>query len=172
MCLYIWPLVFLDRLVCFLSCVQNIFLLSHPNTHTHWSTREHQTLSLTFLFLAGSGGRERGVTGSLTNQALPAVIGVQEVVEAAGYNWTAARNLCGWLSKPSLPFSPAISITPLVQVSSLLGHWHSNLNFSPKSVLLCVCVVPVYVCMLVVAVGRGVMRTQSSSGPWRHRENG
>lgn len=59
----------------------------------------------------GVGG---GVTASLTSQALLTIIGVQELVEAAGYNWTAARNLCGSLSETLSPFPPAISITPLV----------------------------------------------------------
>ncbi|MEQ2195960.1 hypothetical protein XENOCAPTIV_021114, partial [Xenoophorus captivus] len=70
---------------------------------------------------AVGGGREKGVTGSLTSQALPAIIGAQEVAEAAGYNWTVARNLCGWLSKPCSPFPPAISITPLVRGFTPMG---------------------------------------------------
>ncbi len=78
--------------------------LSDTHTHTLWGCRGHHTLSLTLLFLAGSCGREERVTGSVTSRALLAVIGVQEAVEAAGYNWTAARNLCGWLSKPRSPF--------------------------------------------------------------------
>lgn len=60
-----------------------------------------------------------------------------------------------------LPFSPAISITPSVQGSSPPGHWHSNLNFSPKK---CVGVFVLLVCV------NGFNETPSSPGPqWLHR---
>lgn len=58
-------------------------------------------------------GRVRGRGDrSLTNGALLAVIGVQEVVEAAGCNWIAARNVCGWLSEPLSAFHRPSQLLP------------------------------------------------------------
>lgn len=93
--------------------------LSH--SHTYTDTLRHQrtshivfdfAISCRQLWEGGREGGERGVTGSLTSRALQTIIGVQEVVEAAGYNWTAARNLCGWLSKPRSPFHRPSQLLP------------------------------------------------------------
>lgn len=103
-------------------CAQNIIPLlptpSHPCTHSH-TLRHQRTSHIVFdfaisclqLLMGGRGDR------SLTSRALLDVIGVQEGVEAAGYNWKATRTV--WMVfKASLHFSPAISITPLVHCSS------------------------------------------------------
>lgn len=52
------------------------------------------------------------MTGSLTSQALLAIIGVQEVAVAAAYNWTGARNLCGRLSESCSPFQRPSKLFP------------------------------------------------------------
>ena len=143
-------------------CIPYTYTHTHTHTHTHKhtpipthsGTRGHYTLSLTLLFLAGSCGREGrkdgGVTGSLTSRALPAVIGVQELVEAAGYNWMAARTLCGWLSKPRSPlftdhlnYSPGTRLCttrPLTQQPQFLSKICECLYHGIVCVCVCVCV--------------------------------
>lgn len=62
-------------------------------------------------------------------------------MEAAGYNWTAGRNVCDWLSGASLRFSPAISITPPVRGSSPVRPPTLRLHFSSQNSV-CLCRIP------------------------------
>lgn len=102
------------------------------------------------------GGREGGVTGSLTSRALPAIIGVQEVVEAAGYNWTAARNLCGWQSKLHSPFHRLSQLLPWYKAL------HHRRTDTPTSISF------QNVCLLFVGgtCGEGFNEPQLALGAW------
>lgn len=122
------------------------------------SPRGHHTL-LWLCYLFSVVGREEGWQVR-TSQALPAVIGVQEVVEAAGCNWTAAGNLCGWLSKPRSPFHWPSQLLPLVQGCITACPLTQQPQFHSK-----VCASMRLLHAWAVLMGRGFNDPRSSSVP-------
>lgn len=92
-------------------------------------------------------------------------------MEAAGYNWTAGRNVCDWLSRASLRFSPAISITPPVRGSLAARPPTQRPQFpSQNSVRMHrgpLLRLPAAGGWIVIGCGEGVNEVRSSLGLWR-----